>query len=99
MIYLGNKMYFVKESKKFRRLVKRYLRSGKIERVDIQDIVEILARGEKLESKYKDHELKGDFQGIRECHIESDLLLLYQTDEENKILFLVNIGSHSELFG
>jgi len=92
-------MYFVKESKKFRRLVKRYLRSGKIEREDIQNIIEILARGEKLGSKYKDHELKGDFQGIRECHIESDLLLLYQVNEENRILFLINIGSHSDLFG
>ena len=52
----------------------------------------------KLESKHKNHELKGKLQGIRECHIKPDLLLLYQIDEENKTLFLINIGSHSELF-
>lgn len=91
-------MYLVKENKKFRKSVRKYLRSGRIEREDIENVVEILVSGEKLESRHKDHELKGNFNGIRECHIESDLLLLYQIDEENKILFLVNVGSHSELF-
>ncbi len=91
-------MYLVKENKKFRKYVRKYLRSGRIERERIESIVEILKIGEKLESRHKDHELKGKFSGIRECHIESDLLLLYQIDEENKTLFLINIGSHSELF-
>lgn len=91
-------MYIIKESKKFRRSVRKYLRSGRIEREDIENIVEILAMGEKLELRHKDHELKGKLNGIRECHVESDLLLLYQMDEENKTLFLINMGSHSELF-
>jgi len=91
-------MYITKESKKFRKSVRKYLRSGRIKREDIESIVELLAMGEKLESSYKDHELKGKLQGIRECHIESDLLLLYQIDGENKTLFLINMGSHSELF-
>lgn len=92
-------MYIVKENKKFRKSVKKLLRAGKIERADIQNIVEILASGGKLEPKYKDHELKGKFQDIRECHIESDSLLLYQINDKDRTLFLVNIGSHSDLFG
>jgi mRNA interferase YafQ len=90
-------MYIVKENKSFRKSFKRYLYSGKFERDDVQKVVEILASGEKLDSKYKDHELKGDFCGIRECHIAYDLLLLYQIDETD--LILLNIGSHSDLFG
>ncbi|MEK7200565.1 MAG: type II toxin-antitoxin system mRNA interferase toxin, RelE/StbE family [Patescibacteria group bacterium] len=92
-------MYLIKENKKFRKSVKKILRAGKIERADIQNIVEILASGGKLKPKNKDHELKGKFQGIRECHIEYDMLLLYQVDEKNEILILVNVGSHSDLFG
>jgi mRNA interferase YafQ len=91
-------MYIIKESKKFRKSVRKYLHSGRLERKDIENIVEILVMGEKLELRYKDHELKGKLQGVRECHIESDLLLLYQIGKENKTLFLINIGSHSELF-
>ena len=91
-------MYIIKESKKFRRSARKYLRSGRIKRENIESIVEILTVGGKLESKYRDHELKGKLQGVRECHIESDLLLLYQMDEENRTLFLINIGSHFELF-
>jgi mRNA interferase YafQ len=91
-------MYIIKESKKFRKSIRKYLRSGRIERKNIESIVEILVMGERLESKHKDHELKGKLSGIRECHVESDLLLLYQIDEENKTIFLINIGSHSELF-
>ena len=90
-------MYFVKENKKFRKSFKKYFRSGRINREDVQNVVETLVSGEKLVG-YKDHELKGDFQGIRECHIESDLLLLYQINEEEKIVILVNMGSHSDLF-
>ena len=44
----------------------------------------------------KDHELKGNWQGYREFHISGDLLLIYKI--ENKILYLVRIGSHAQLF-
>lgn len=92
-------MYLIKENKKFRKSFKKYFRSGRITREKLQNLVDLLIMGEELEPRYKDHELKGEYKGIRECHIESDLLLLYQIDEENQILFLVNIGSHSDLFG
>ncbi|MBI9109320.1 MAG: type II toxin-antitoxin system YafQ family toxin [Spirochaetales bacterium] len=34
----------------------------------------------------------------RECHILSNLLLVYLQDEDFYELFLYRIGSHSELF-
>lgn len=92
-------MYTIGESKKFRKAVKKLLRSGRIAREDIQNVVEELANGKLLAPKYKDHELRGEYKGIRECHIESDLLLMYRVDGQNLVLILVNLGSHSELFG
>lgn len=54
-----------------------------------------------LPQKYQDHPLHGDWVGFRDCHIKPDLVLIYATfDNGNeKVLQLVRLGSHSELFG
>lgn len=62
-------------------------------------IVNKLASGEKLEKKYKDHELSGNFKGYRECHIQPDWLLIYTIDNNELILTLTRTGTHSDLFG
>ncbi len=49
-----------------------------------------------LPKEAKDHLLKGNWQGYREFHISGDLLVIYKI--ENNILYLVRIGSHSQLF-
>lgn len=53
---------------------------------------------ELLKNKHKDHKLRGEFQGCRECHIKPDLLFIYQKKECVLTLLCVDIGSHSELF-
>lgn len=65
----------------------------------VLDIVLKLANGENLEEKYKDHLLIGNFKGCRECHVKPDLLLVYKINESVLELTLVEIGSHSQLFG
>ncbi|WRC94886.1 type II toxin-antitoxin system mRNA interferase toxin, RelE/StbE family [Helicobacter pylori] len=35
---------------------------------------------------------------FRECHLQPDLLLVYQIKKPKNTLFLVRLGSHSELF-
>lgn len=61
------------------------------------EVVYTLLNAQELQTKYKDHALKGDFQGFRECHIKPDLLLVYRIIDNT--LELVDIGSHSDLFG
>ncbi|MCR5661949.1 MAG: type II toxin-antitoxin system YafQ family toxin [bacterium] len=65
---------------------------------ELEKVVLMLANGEKLPEKYKDHELKGNYAGYRECHIEPDWLLIYKIMEQVLILTLVRTGSHSRLF-
>ena len=36
------------------------------------EVIDILVNGGTLESKYKDHDLKGNYKETRECHIEPD---------------------------
>ena len=46
---------------------------------------------------YNPHKLTGNYNGFMECHVENDLLLIWLDEEEN-IINLVRLGSHSELF-
>ncbi len=63
-------------------------------------LIERIANKEKLEHKFKNHKLRDDknYKNCFECHIEPDWLLIYQYNEDNLILLLVNSGTHSELF-
>ncbi len=61
-------------------------------------VVELLSNDEKLDAKYRDHELTGNYGGFRECHIEPDWLLVYRKNSEQIILYLLRTGSHSDLF-
>lgn len=63
-------------------------------------VVNILASGETLPEKYKDHQLTNSprFKNCRECHIEPDWLLVYKKNDTELILFLMETGSHSDLF-
>ena len=62
------------------------------------EVIEIIANGEKLEKKYKDHTLKGKYEGSRECHVEPDWLLIYEICDDVLVLMLYRVGSHSDLF-
>ncbi len=37
--------------------------------------------------------------GVRECHIQGDLLLVYKIEQGVLVLALLDIGSHAYLFG
>lgn len=62
------------------------------------DIIEQLANQQILESKYHDHQLSGNFSDYRECHITPDWLLIYKIDNNQLVLLLNRLGSHSNLF-
>lgn len=55
--------------------------------------------GRALLKEYKDHALKGNLKDFRECHVESDWLLIYTKDEFLCTLTLSRTGSHSLLLG
>ena len=59
----------------------------------------LLAKGEQLPLKYRDHQLQGKFSAFRECHIKGDWLLVYRIVEDKLILSLHSTGTHSDIFG
>ena len=64
----------------------------------VNNIFEILAQSGQLPLKYKPHKLKGNYSGFWECHIQSDWLLIWLIDNENKQIYLTRTGTHSDLF-
>lgn len=79
--------------KDFKRIKKRGYDISRLEK-----IVELLANEVPLPEQFKDHNLSGNYNGFRECHIAPDWLLIYQVNNNELILVLSRTGSHSDLF-
>lgn len=90
--------YIVKPTTQFRKDYKLAMKRGlKIEL--LENVVAVLAMGESLPEKYKDHALTGSWVGHRECHVLPDWLLVYRIEENVLVLTLIRTGTHSDLFG
>ncbi|MHB8280658.1 MAG: type II toxin-antitoxin system YafQ family toxin [Candidatus Humimicrobiaceae bacterium] len=85
----------VHSSTVFEKDIERLARRNK-DMEKLKSIVRSLVRKEKLDQLYQEHKLTGDYYGYRECHIESDWLLIYRYDKET--LFLTRTGTHADLF-
>ena len=90
-------MLTIKYETTFKRDFKRIVKRGYNVRL-LEEVIEILANGETLPEKYKDHSLNGDYSDCRECHITPDWLLIYKINDDELILYLTRTGTHSDLF-
>ena len=83
---------FTRQLKKDLKLAKR--RGKNIEKFKI--IAHTLLDGQPPDPIHRDHRLLGNFAGRRDCHIESDWLIIYKIDGNN--LIFERMGTHSDLF-
>ena len=89
--------YIVKPTTQFKKDFRLAMkRSMKIEL--LEEVIAMLAMGETLPDKHKDHALTGNWVGHRECHILPDWLLIYRIEDEVLVLTLARTGTHSDLF-
>lgn len=79
----------------FKKEVEKARKRGK-DMSKLGDIIKKLSNEEPLEAKFRNHKLKGNYQGRWECHIEPDWLLVY-CKTHTEIIF-ERTGSHSDLF-
>jgi len=61
-------------------------------------VLDLLIDGGGLPVQYKDHPLRGNFAGSRDCHIEPDWLLIYTLAENSGHVRFERTGTHSDLF-
>ena len=90
-------MYAVVFTNRVKKDLKLVERRGK-RIAKLKTVLRMLARGEKLPRKFMDHSLTGNYQDIRECHIEPDWLLMYKIVQEKLILYAVRTGTPADLF-
>jgi mRNA interferase YafQ len=81
----------------FKKDVRRVEKRGK-NLAKLKAVLERLIGGEPLAPECKDHPLRGDFAGSRDCHIEPDWVLIYTLTEKGTHVRFERTGSHSDLF-
>lgn len=62
------------------------------------NFLNILEQDLEIPTEYNPHPLTGEYSGCMECHIQGDFLLIW-IDEDTNEIYLVRLGTHSELFG
>ena len=81
----------------FRKDYKRIKKRG-YDMILLEQVIDTLLREEKLDERFRDHMLMGNYLGFRECHIQPDWLLVYAVDHEQLILTASRTGTHADLF-
>ena len=89
--------YKLKLTSLFKKDYKRMKKRGR-DMAKLDEVVTMLLNGTPLPWKYQDHALSGDYIGFRECHVQSDWLLLYYVDEGQVVLVCSRTGTHSDIF-
>jgi mRNA interferase YafQ len=64
----------------------------------LDEVIQTLIEEKQLDQKYRDHSLKGDYTGCRECHILPDWLFIYRVDKGRLILVATRTGTHSDIY-
>lgn len=90
-------MYEIVLSARFRKDYRQAVKRGYNMKL-LEAVVDRLAAGAPLDAKHRDHALSGNYSGVRECHITSDWLLLYDIDGTELALLLLRTGTHSDIF-
>ena len=89
--------YHIKFTTTYKKSYKRAKKRGLNLKL-LDDVVDELRQGRKLDAKYHDHELHGNWTGFRECHIQADWLLVYLVENDILTLTLVETGTHADIF-
>lgn len=89
--------YNIKPTNQFKKDLKTVQKRG-YNLALLTDVIQLLADGQKLPEKNRDHNLSGVLSGCRECHITPDWLLIYEISDSDLILYLTRTGTHSDLF-
>jgi mRNA interferase YafQ len=82
----------------FKKDVKRAGKRGK-DLAELKAVLDLLIEGTPLPSAYRDHPLRGEFAGSRDCHIQPDWILIYTLTERETHVRFERCGTHSDLFG
>lgn len=89
-------MLILDYSSQFKKDFKKITKLPIPEIIEVGNVISTLQKNLILDAKYVDHALVGNWYGFRDCHIKSDLVLIYRIHET--YLQLARIGTHNDVF-
>lgn len=84
---------------RFKRDYKRARQHPEFDRDTLEHVFDLLMHGEPLPAAFREHRLhkrSTNWVGMMECHLGSDLLLVYR--KTRAAIVMHRIGTHAELF-
>lgn len=90
-------MYSIFYTGQFKKSLKLAVKRG-LDITLLTVVIDELQEKGVVDSKYNPHQLKGNYKGCMECHIQSDWLLIWKQDDNKLELIMVDTGTHSDLF-
>jgi mRNA interferase YafQ len=91
------KKYKVDTTKRFEKALKKCIKRG-FDIAKLKTVVSELSSFGTLPQSYHPHKLSGKYDGLWECHIEPDWLLIWKQNDTELVLLLIDTGTHSDLF-
>ena len=90
--------YTLRYSGQFKRSYKLCKKRG-YDMSKLEAVIRLLAENGSLPAQYRPHILSGrGLAGYWECHIEPDWLLVWDQNDTELILLLLDTGTHSDIF-
>ena len=89
--------YLVDYTGRFKKSLKKCAKRGLDLKLVEKAVDTLMAKG-TLPRKYKPHKLSGNWEGVWECHITPDWLMVWLQDDQKFTLLMLDTGSHSDIF-
>lgn len=89
--------YKARFSNKFKKDMKRCEKRGYNVRL-MHRVISLLCKDGSLPSEYHPHKLSGKYEGLWECHIQPNWLLVWDQNDTELTLLFTDTGTHSDLF-
>ncbi|WP_455622348.1 type II toxin-antitoxin system RelE/ParE family toxin [Parabacteroides sp.] len=90
-------MYTIELTKQFKKSFKRCLKRN-LDPELLWEVIGILQETGSLPAQYRPHKLSGKLEGVWECHIKGDWLLIWQQNDTELILIMTDTGTHADLY-
>lgn len=89
--------YTVRISNRFKKQFRLCMKRG-LDMELINEAMRLLAANGSLPAQYRPHKLSGKLQGVWECHIEPDWLMIWEQNDTELTLLFLQTGTHADLF-
>lgn len=93
-------MYSLSKSTKFKKSLKKVSTYKNFDMDELDAITVKLQNREPLDAKYDDHKAakhsQGELKNMRILHIRPNICLIYKVLDDEKLIYLYNIGSHQD---